>query len=300
MDLRWALAPFCAAGLGALMVAAVSWSRGDVRASLPRAPLAWLGLLAGCFALLSLRYGAGPLMWVSPTVFRQALGVGLLMVAAGLAVVGSRIRVRADALRAEAPRSLDEGVEALRRGETPGWGVYRGRLAASDQVTSPSGVVCAFYEAELRGVTPGGGKGSLLSVERASAPVVCMRGEKAEAALSFSPSLVLAPLRVRPCLVGRPAEVAPGLDAPVEGAPPEEALSYERVGKLGEECLVVGELRPGPVAGGYELRGRQGGPAMVILGEAAEGTGTHLARRAWKLFAAAGGLTVAAAWVLAG
>ncbi|MFY0577367.1 hypothetical protein ACN28S_26335 [Cystobacter fuscus] len=153
--------------------------------------------------------------------------------------------------------------------------MYRGRLAASDQVTSPSGVVCAFYEAELRGVTPGGGKGSLLSVERASAPVVRMRGEKTEAALSFSPGLVLAPLRVRPCLVGRPAEVAPGLDAPVEGAPPEEALSYERVGKLGEECLVVGELRPGPVAGGYELRGRQGGPAMVILGEAAEGTGTH-------------------------
>jgi len=300
MDLRWALAPFCAAGLGALMVAAVSWGRGDVRASPPRGQLAWFGLLAGCFALVALRYGKGPLMWVSPTVFAQGLGAGLLVAAAGLAVMGSRSRVRADALRAEAPRSLDEGVEALRQGQAPRWGVYRGRLAASDQVTSPGGVVCAFYEAELRGVKPDGGKGSLLSVERAYAPVLQMRGERTQAALSFSPSLLLAPLRVRPCRVGTPAEVAPGLEAPVEGAPPEEALSYERVGKLGEECLVVGELRPGPVAGVYELRGRQGGPAMVLLGNSGEGMGARLARRAWTLFALAGGLTVAAAWVFAG
>ena len=300
MDVRWAMAPFCAAGLSALMVAAVAWSRGGMKTWTPRAPLAWLGLLVGCLALVGLRQGVGPFMVMAPRVFGQGLGAALLVAAAALAVLASRIRVRADALRSEAPRGLDEGVEALRRGEAPRWGVYRGRLAASDQVTSPGGVVCAFYEAEVRGEKAEGGRGSLLSLERAYAPVLQMRGEKTQAALSFSPRLLLAPLCVRSCLVGIPAELGPGLDAPVEGAPPEKALSYERVGKLGEECLVVGELRPGPVAGGYELRGRQGGPAMVILGNSGETTGTQLARRAWGLFAAAGVLTVAAAWVLAG
>lgn len=238
-------------------------------------------------------------MCVSPTVLGQVLGAGLLVGAAALAVVGSRIRMRADALRAGAPQGIDEAVAALRQGQSPRWGVYRGRLASSDQVTSPGGVVGAFYEAEVRGVKADGSKGSLLSLERAYAPVLQMRGEKTQAALSFSPGLLLAPLQVRSCLVGTPAEVAPGLGAPVEGSPPEEALSYERVGKIGEECLAVGELRPGPVAGGYELRGRQGGPAMVVLGGSAEELGQKLVGRAWRFFAVAGGLTVAAAWALA-
>jgi hypothetical protein len=229
----------------------------------------------------------------------DGLGFALLVAAAGLAVAGSRVRVRADALRAEAPRSIDEGVAALREGRSPGWGVYRGRLASGEQVTSPGGVVCAFYEAELRGVMPDGSKGPLLSVERAYAPVLQVRGERAEASVSFSPKLLLAPVRILRCQMGKPlAETGTGV--PAEGGVVEESLSYERVGKLGEECLVVGELRRGPVPGVYELRGKQGGPAMVILGSAGEGTGTVLTRRAWKLFMAAGGLTVAAAWLLAG
>ncbi|MFL5353342.1 hypothetical protein [Archangium sp.] len=299
MDLRWAFAPLYAAGLGALVMAAFSVGRKDARAFMPRWPLAWFGLLAVLFAIVALRYRAGPFMWLSLGALGDGVGVVLLVVAAGLAVAGSRVRVRADALRAEAPRSLDEGVAALRQGHAPRWGVYRGRLASSDQVTSPGGVVCAFYEAELRGVMADGSKGPLLSVERAYAPLLQVRGEKAEAAVSFSPKLLLAPMRIRRCQMGKPlAETGTGV--PAEGQAVEEALSYERVGKLGEECLVVGELKPGPVPGVYELRGKQGGPAMVILGNEGEGTGTVLTRRAWRLFAAAGGLTVVAAWVLAG
>lgn len=299
MDLRWAFAPLYAAGLGALVIAAFSVGRKDARAFMPQWPLAWFGLLAVLFAIVALRYRAGPFMWLSPGALGDGAGVALLVAAAGLAVAGSRIRVRGEALRAEAPRSIDEGVAALRQGQSPRWGVYRGRLASSDQVTSPGGVVCAFYEAELREVMADGSKGPLLSVERAYAPLLQVRGEKAEAAVSFSPKLLLAPMRIRRCQMGKPlAETGTGV--PAEGQAVEEALSYERVGKLGEECLVVGELRPGPVPGVYELRGRQGGPAMVILGNEGEGTGTVLTRRAWRLFAAAGGLTVAAAWVLAG
>lgn len=299
MDLRWAFAPLYAAGLGALVIAAFSFGRKDARACMPQWPLAWFGLLAVLFAIVALRYRAGPFMWLAPGALGDGVGVGLLVAAAGLAVAGSRVRVRGEALRAEAPRSIDEGVAELRQGRAPRWGVYRGRLASSDQVTSPGGVVCAFYEAELRGVMADGSKGPLLSVERAYAPLLLVRGEKAEAAVSFSPELLLAPVRIRRCQMGKPlAETGTGV--PAEGQAVEEALSYERVGKLGEECLVVGELKPGPVPGVYELRGRQGGPAMVILGKEGEGTGTVLTRRAWRLFAAAGGLTVAAAWVLAG
>lgn len=297
MDWRLACAPLYAAGLGALVLAAFTFGRRDARGFTPRGPLAWFALLVVMFAFVALRYGTGPFTWVSLGALGQGMGAGLLVGAAGLAAVGSRVRVRADALKSEAPWSLDEGVAALRRGEPPHWGVYRGRLAASDSVTSPGGVVCAFYEAEVRGVRPEGGKGALLSVERAYAPVLQVKGEHLEAALSFSPRLLLAPQQTRPCLLGLPAEAG---NVPVDGVPPEEALSYERVGKLGEECLVVGELRPGPVPGGYELRGRQGGPAMVILGNQGERTGCQLTRRAWRLFAAAGGLTVAAAWMFAG
>ncbi|WPB81984.1 hypothetical protein KYC5002_23080 [Archangium violaceum] len=299
MDLRWAFAPLYAAGLGALVVAAFAFGRKDARAFMPSWPMAWFGLLAGLFALVALRYRAGPFMWVSPGKLGEGLGLAFLVVAAGLAVLGSRIWVRADALRAEAPRSIDEGVVELRAGRSPGWGVYRGRLASSEQVTSPGGVVCAFYEAELRGVMPDGSKGPLLSMERAYAPVLRVRGARAEAAVSFSPELLLSPVRILRCQMSQPlAETGTGV--PAEGQVVEESLSYERVGRLGEECLVVGELRRGPVPGVYELRGKQGGPAMVILGNAGEGTGMVLARRAWKLFALAGGLTVASAWVLAG
>ncbi|ATB34023.1 hypothetical protein [Melittangium boletus] len=298
MDWRLAFAPLYAAGLGALVLAAFTFGRREARSFTPRGPLAWFALLAVLYSLVALRYGTGPFTWVSLGALGHGMGAGLLVGAAGLAAAGSRVRVRADALKAEAPRGIDEGVAALRQGQVPHWGVYRGRLAASDSVTSPGGVVCAFYEAEVRARRADGGKGSLLSVERAYAPLLQVKGEKAEAALSFSPRLLLAPQRTRPCLLGLPAE-AGAANVPAEGLPPEEALSYERVGKLGEECLVVGELRPGPVPGVYELRGRQGGPAMVILGNQGETTGSVLTRRAWRLFAAAGGLTVAAAWVFA-
>jgi hypothetical protein len=288
MDMRWVLAPLYASGLGALVVAAFAFGRRDARAFMPRWPLAWFGLLALGFALVALRHGVGPLTWVAPEAVGHGVGFGLLVAAAGLSVVGSRLRGRADALRGEAPRSLEEGVAELRAGRAPGWGVYRGRLASSDELTSPGGVVCAFYEAELREASPDGSKGPLLSVERAYASVLWVRGERARAAVSFSPKLLLAPTRIRRCGPG----VAPeGGEAPV--------LSYERVGRLDEECRVVGELRGGPVQGVYELRGRKGGPALVLLGEACEETGATLSRRAWKLFAAAGGLTLASAWVLA-
>lgn len=290
------LAPLYAAGLSAIVIAAFAFGRKDARAFMPRWPLVWFGVLAAVSLVVASDY-VPAFMLVSLDVAGRGVGFGLLGLAAALALWGSKARLRADALQSSAPRSLDEAVAELRAGRAPGWGVYQGRLGASEQVTSPSGVVCAFYDAELRTVGPQGRKGSLISQERAYALVITVRGEKAEAVVSFTPSALLAPLQVRRCLTD-PRLVEPEAGELAEGRPVEEVLSYERVGKLGEPCLVVGELHRGPAPGSYVLRGRQGGPAMVLLGNEGLGTGGELARRAWGFFSAAGALSVAAAFVL--
>ena len=298
MDFGWGLTPMYAAGVGVVVMAAFSFGRKDARVQVPRWPLAWFGLLAVACAAVALLHGvtmpAGP-SWVPTQSLGRVAGVSFLVAALGLASLGSKAWGRAEVLRAENPRGLDEAVAALRSGQAPGWGVYRGRLAASQQVTSPGGVVCAFYEAELRAVSTDGSKGPLLSVERGYAPRVTLCGARVEVGVEFSPKVLLAPVRVRRC--GQRPEAPCVLLT--EERPDEAALSYERVGKLGEECLVVGELCE-DAEGTYVLRGREGGPAMVVLGNAGPGTGAVLARRAWSLFTAAGALTVAAAWVFAG
>ncbi|MFL5349673.1 MAG: hypothetical protein ACJ8AT_33165 [Hyalangium sp.] len=290
------LAPLYAAGLSGLVVLAFAFGRKDARTFLPRWPLAWFGLLAAvCLVLISDYVPAA--FKVSMDVMGRGAGLVLLGLAAGLALLGSRARLRADALRGSAPRSIDEAVAELRAGRQPGWGVYRGRLGASEPVTSPGGVVCAFYDAELRSTGEQGRKGPLLSQERGFSLLITVRGERTEAAVSFSPSTTLAPVRVSRCQTD-PRLVEPEANELAQGKPVEEVLSYERIGKLGESCLVVGELQPGPAQGSYVLRGKQGGPAMLVLGTEGAGTGSELARRAWGFFSAAGALSVAAAFVL--
>ena len=127
--------------------------------------------------------------------------------------------------------------------------------------------------------------------------LITVRGERAEAAVSFAPSTTLAPVRVLRCQTD-PRLVEPEAGELVQGRPAEEVLSYERSGKLGESCLVVGELLRGPAPGSYVLRGKQGGPAMLVLGNEGMGTGHVLARKAWGFFSAAGALSVVAAFVL--
>jgi hypothetical protein len=290
------LAPLYGAALLGLVGLAFAFGRKDARAFMPRWPLAWFGLLAAVSLALSMDYVPASLR-VSLDVAGRGMGLVLLGVASGLALLGSRARLRADALKGSAPKSIDEAVAELRAGREPGWGVYRGRLGASEPVTSPGGVVCAFYDAELRSAGDQGRKGPLISQEKAYSLLITVRGEQTEAAVSFSPSTMLAPVRVVRSQTD-PRLVEPEAGELVQGKPVEEVLSYERVGKLGEPCLVVGELQRGPAPGSYVLRGKQGGPAMLVLGAEAMGTGHQLARRAWGFFSAAGALSVAAAFVL--
>lgn len=288
------LAPFYASCLVALVVAAFAFARREPGPSRTLRPLlVWLGLLTAASVCLLLRFRGESAPLPSVELLGRAVGGGLLVLAAVLALRGSRVRLRADALRGRAPLSLDEAVAALRAGRAPGWGVYSGRLEVPEALTSPGGVPCAFYDAEVHAVGPGGRKGPLLSRERAYSPVLVLRGDKVRASVCFAPSALLAPVEVRRCLA------APVLaEAELLGEPPD-ALSWERVGAPGEPCLVVGELRRGLAEGAYELRGRDGRPALVVLGNEAPGTGVLLARRAWGHFAAAGALSLAAVLMLA-
>lgn len=296
MNVRMMLGPLFAAALIGLVGVAFAFGRKDARQFTPRVPLIWFGLL-GAFSLVLVTDSLPAALTVSSDVAGRGMGLGLLGIAAGLALLGSRARLRADVLKGSAPKSVDAAIAELRAGKEPGWGVYQGRLGASEPVTSPGGVVCAFYEAELRATGDQGRKGSLLSQEKGYSLLITVRGEKAEAAVSFSPSTMLAPVRVLRCQTDTRL-VEPEAGELVQGKPVEEVLSYERVGKLGESCLVVGELQRGPAPGSYVLRGKQGGPAMLVLGTEGTGTGQQLARRAWGFFSAAGALSVAAAFVL--
>jgi hypothetical protein len=296
MDVRMMLAPLYGAALIGLVSLAFAFGRKESRAFMPRWPLLWFGLLAAV-TLALITDSVPTAVQVPLDGAGRSMGFGLLGLAAGLALLGSRARLRADALRGSAPRSIDEAVAELRAGREPGWGVYQGRLGASEPVTSPGGVVCAFYDAELRSTGDQGRKGPLISQEKAYALLITVRGERAEAAVSFSPSTMLAPVRVMRCQTD-PRLVEPEAGELAEGRPVEEVLSYERVGKLGEHCLVVGELQRGPAPGSYVLRGKQGGPAMLVLGSEGSGVGQKLTRRAWGFFSAAGALSVAAAFVL--
>ncbi|WAM22943.1 hypothetical protein OZ403_20415 [Myxococcus sp. NMCA1] len=324
---RMALAPVYAACLLGLLVAAFAYGRKDVASRPYRVPLLWFGLLAGV-ALVVLRHVQGTGAVLASETAVKAMGSVLLVLAAGLALRGAWARTRANVLRGSAPVPLDEAVAALRAGASPGWGVYHGVLDAESTLTSPGGVPCVFFDAEVREVAADGRRGPLLSRERAYAPVLALRGQRARASVSFSPASLMAPVEVRRCkalpgtvpaswyqtehpVTARARESAAslspapgGMNVPSTDAPSPrpaiepEALSWERVGAVGESCLVVGELRRGPVEGSYALVGREGGPAMLVLGPQAPATSETLARRAWRHFAAAGVLSMAAAVVL--
>ncbi|WP_223631640.1 hypothetical protein [Corallococcus sp. EGB] len=289
---RVLLLPLCGLGLALLLWATFALGRTSTGAR-PRWMLAGFGALALGLVLFVPWMRGRPLVPVSPDVLVKAVGGLLLVLAAGVSARGARVRLRADALRGAAPMPLDEAVEALRAGRPPGFGVYRGRLESVETLMSPGGVPCAFYDAAVHAVGAHGRTGPLLSRERAYSPVLLLKGERTRAAVGFAPSALLARAEVRRCAA------PPGLTQAELLGGSTQALSWERVGIPGAACLVVGELQRGSRDGTYVLRGRGGRPALVVLGEEALGTGGVLSRRAWRHFAAAGALSLAAVLMLA-
>ncbi|HZI16238.1 MAG TPA: hypothetical protein VE153_38090, partial [Myxococcus sp.] len=104
---RILLAPLYAACLVALVVAAFAFGRRDPDARPLRLPLVWFGLLALGSLCMVLQARGEPTLALPTAPAVKALGLGLLVLAAGLAVRGSRTRSRSDLLRASAPMPLD-------------------------------------------------------------------------------------------------------------------------------------------------------------------------------------------------
>lgn len=288
--------------LAAMVTAALLSTAGFLRRELWERVSGRLLLVAasGLFLiyLVAVRAGLARELVVPDLFLARAAGLALLGGAALLALKGSRARRLAELMLARPPTPLDEAVEALRAGGA-GEGVFRGRLGAEQPLTSPGGLVCALYEAEVREAAPGGQRGSLISIEKALPAAVSLKGERVECRVELGAASVLGPRSVRRCTVG--SELAMSA-APLLASGPAatDALSYERVGKLGETCLVVGRLtRSGHGELGYRVGPGLAAPVVLVLAPDATPYGRRLSRSAWACFAFAFALCAASAAVLA-
>ncbi len=298
MELATFFAPVFALVVTGTVLTAVPLARGARQRGFSRFLFVFAALVAAGLVWAGTHFELLPPVLVSSVVLDRLLGGALVIAAAGLAFRGTRARRRAELWLSASPRSIDAAIDAARDGDELCEGVFRARIGAAEQVTSPGGIVCAFYEADLRAPEEDGEKGPLLSRERGHSTPVYLVGERVSCALRFHPRLAWAPLHVRRCQVG--GRLALGAEpAFVSGAPPEDALSYERVGKIGEECIASGRLvRNGE--GRYELVGFAGSPPMLAVGTAPERVGARFRRTSWWAFGLAACCTVVAAYVLSG
>ena len=293
--------PLLVAGMSLMALAAMAHGRRFVT-SAGGGPRFLAGGLAAMALVILL---VGPVSkvtgWPPGRVLRQLAGAGLLVGAGVLAMHAARARTFADALRSKRVTGVDEAIAQLRQAGRDGQvGVFRGHLTANEGVTSPGGIVCAFFDAELRAVAPEGQKGRLLSSERASARVLSLRGEDSAVRLRFDPSALHAAVSVRRCHTRASPSDFPSTGVLVGPTPVAECMSHERVGKLGEPCVVVGELRHGAAPGSFQLQGERGRPALVVTESNVGPVGERYARRAWVELGGAAGLVATAACVMSG
>jgi hypothetical protein len=185
----------------------------------------------------------------------------------------------AELLRFAHPCTVDEAIHLPAWEREGRWLVLDGWLGASGEVTSPGGVVCAFYQAELRLVGERGAPGRLVARERAVSLPLQLRGLSESVWLRFSPSRAAAPVAIRRVLV--PPDHDPR-EVPAQGTPPAvEVLSWESVGKLGARALALGKLEPDR-GGGWRLVGIAGGAAPVVLPTEQDSAAAAWRSEAWR------------------
>lgn len=289
--------PAYVAGVLGLVMAWVALARPGAQGRWQTWPFAWgLMLVLGAGLVLS-HTGLGPPEWIQAEAALRALGAVLLAVALGVALFATRLRRRADALVSMAPQDVDDAVDAVRSQGAPVRGLFDGRLGSDEEVTSPGGLVCAFYEAQVRERAAEGQKGTLLSAEQAASSVIYLRGDRVEAVVPFSLSSTFAPLTVRRCTVMGSLVSGDGRSY-ADGAVPTQAESHEKTGRMGERCLVIGELRRAGAPGNYEVRGPDGGAPVVIIGQDPMQVGQQLIAKTWRLFGFAAAMVAASSYLL--
>jgi len=289
-DLSTVLAPALGLGAsGALLAVRGTTVQRHVPVIAPAlAPLPVLAglLLAGVLALV---LAAGT---PAASVLRWILGSAA---AAGCAAAGwtaGQLWRHAELLRDAQACTVDEAVHLPPWERDARWLLLDGRLGSSGQVTSPGGVVCAFYEAELRLVGERGEPGRLLSRERAASLPLELRGLRTSVRLRFSSARAAAPVGIRRVLVPIENETD---EVPAEGEQASvEVLSWESVGKLGARALALGKLELDR-DGAWRLVGIAGGAAPVVLPTEQESAAAAWRSEAWRWSGVAVPLAVLAA-----
>ena len=219
----------------------------------------------------------------------RCAGLAVLTVAVACAGRASRLRRRSEALGSAVPSAIEGAIEAMQRGQERVIGIFSGRIGADGEVTSPGGVACAFYDASVRRKATRE-RERILALAREGRPLVWIRGERAHARVAFSARDLHAAEEVRKVsAAGGTAWLRPGL----------EAVSRERVGRIGESCFVFGRLERGDPPGSYVIGGVDGGPATVLVGVSHAALRRAWVSASWVYFAAAATFTAISAWLLA-
>jgi len=227
-------------------------------------------------------------------VLRWALGLGSVAGSVAAGWTAGQLWRHAELLRFARPCPVDQAVHLPGCERDGQWLVLDGRLGAAGQVTSPGGVVCAFYDAELRLAGTRGAPGRLVARERAVSLPLELRGLRERVRVRFSPARAATPVSIRRVLV----PVEPDAREVASGTPVAvEVLSWESVGKLGARALVLGKLEADP-GGGWRLVGIAGGAAPVVLPTEQESAAAAWRSEAWRWSGVALPLAVLAALCL--
>jgi hypothetical protein len=290
LDVSTVLAPALGLGAsGALLAVRGSAVQRHVPVIAPAvAPLPVLAalLLGGALAFaLAAGTPAGP-------VLRWALGAAASAGCVAAGWTAGQLWRHAEVLRDAHPCTVDEAIHLPAWERDGRWLLLDGRLGSSGEVTSPGGVVCAFYDAELRLVGERGEPGRLVARERAVSARLELHGLRERVRLRVSAARAAAPVSIRRVLVPIERDVD---EVPAEGEQPAvEVLSWESVGKLGGRALSVGKLEK-ERDGGWRLVGIGGGAAPVILPTEQESAAAAWRSEAWRWSGVAAPLAVLAA-----
>jgi hypothetical protein len=294
LDVSTVLAP--AFGLGASGALLAVRATAVQRQVPPIAPtVAPLPVLAGMLlaGVLAAALAAGtPVGWFLRTVLGLAAATGCI--AAGW--TAGQLWKHAELLRFTHPCTVDEAIHLPAWERDGRWLVLDGRLGAPGEVTSPGGIVCAFYQAELRLVGERGEPGALVARERAASLPLELKGFRESVRIAFSPSRAATPVSIRRVLVPLEADrevAAQGETGTVE------VLSWESVGKLGARALALGRLER-QRAGGWRLVGLAGGAAPIVLPTEQDSAAAAWRSEAWRWSGVAVPLAVLAGLCFAG
>lgn len=223
-----------------------------------------------------------------------ALAATLLLVGASLSLGGWS--AQQSGWRLLAASALKDGAR-LRNTEEGSEGAFRGRLTCDAPVTAPSGVMCGFYSASIRG-----GAGEPLFAEHAASERLGIdlseygTGTRVLEVASGNRWLRSERAPMRRCnLQGRNVEPFVPAEGHEDGA--GEVYTFERVGRVGDTCFAVGrvtweESRP-------VLHGLAGGSVVLVTESEREKARTRLRTHGALLLVLAVASTVAAAWLLA-